>query len=155
MVMKIILTFFLICIFQFFNCQRLNDDIKFEKPDDSIKIRNIENLLSKSEIITQEECNEYALKKYGCIKDYVIIYLYENEPILIDKKNFNIIEEIRSDSTEKTSTFIKKTRIYITDWKNKKFIGKQMIKSLKGIIINDEEYLNKKDFEDIINSNYK
>ncbi|MCD9856611.1 hypothetical protein LUD75_17950 [Epilithonimonas sp. JDS] len=153
--MKTIFTFFLIYIFQFSNCQRLNDDIKFEKlnADDSIRINDIEKVLSKSKIINQAECNEYL--KYGCIKDYIIIYIYKNEPIFIDKKSFDIIQEMRSDGTEKTLNFITKTRIYITDWNNQKFIGKQMIKSQEDIRINNIQILDRKEIEDIINSNNK
>lgn len=152
--MKIIFTILSFCFFQFFTCQRLNDDIKFDDLDqiDSIKIENIKNLLSKSKIITKEECNRYALRQFGCIKEYTIVYLYENEPILVDAKNFNIINEMRSDSTEKTVTYISKTRTFITDWKNKKFISKQIIKDNKEVTINNPNFFSFIEIEGILNS---
>lgn len=81
--MKKALLLVIISIFNFHYTQSLNEDIVFENlsDEDKSQIEKINKLLPQSKIITKKECNQYALKQYGCIDNYTIIYLYNNRPI--------------------------------------------------------------------------
>ncbi|MFC5871327.1 hypothetical protein SAMN05443633_12118 [Chryseobacterium arachidis] len=145
----------MVSIFNLHYTQALNEDIVFENLADESKllIENINKLLPKAKIITKKECNQYALRRYGCIDNYTIVYLYNNKPILIDQKQFSSITAYISNGTEKESTYITKTRIYITDWENKKFIGKNILLSQEGKN-ESTPYLYKNEIEEII-KNYE
>lgn len=152
--MKGLFSIFVVFFINLYSSQRLNDDIEFRNLNkyDSLKIENIKYLLPKSKIISVAICNRYALKRFGCIEDYKIVYLYENQPILLDEKDFNIIEEMINNGSERSTTYISKKRTYITDWHNKKFISKQLTISKDGRKIYSNESMNKAEIEDIINS---
>ncbi|CAD7811455.1 hypothetical protein CHRY9390_02359 [Chryseobacterium aquaeductus] len=131
------------------------EDIIFENQtnEDTSQIEKIKKLLPQSKIIMIKECNQYALRQYGCIDDYTIVYVYNNKPILIDQKQFNFIRAYISNGTEKTSTYITKTRMYITHWEKSKFIGKKVNLSQEGKS-KSTPYLYKYEIENMIKQKF-
>ncbi|WP_288447722.1 hypothetical protein [uncultured Chryseobacterium sp.] len=147
--MKNFFILFFAVVFQLCLGQSLIEQIKFDHlgNDDRTKIEKINELLSQSIKLREENCNEYAMKYYGCILEYRMIYLYNNEPIAMDEAKFNRITAMNSDGTEKTNNYMTNTRTYILNWNDKKFVSKSAIISENGISVTDNFYLDKAEIE--------
>ncbi|RLJ32146.1 hypothetical protein CLU97_1592 [Chryseobacterium sp. 7] len=147
--MKNFFILFFIVAFQLCLGQSLIEQIKFDNlgNDERIKIEKINQLLPQSTKLREQNCNRYAMKYYGCILEYRMIYLYNNEPIAMDEANFNRITAMRSDGTEKTNNYMTNTRTYILNWNDKKFVSKSATISENGISMTDNFYLDKAEIE--------
>ncbi|AYM99938.1 hypothetical protein [Chryseobacterium sp. 3008163] len=144
--MKRILLIMMIGVVNIFSAQSLNENISFKNltQEENIQIEKIKGLLTQSKIIIIKDCK--LINYDNCIDEYTIVYLYNNKPVLIDQIEFSFIRAYVSNGTEETSNYITKTRIYITDWENSKFIGKTIRLSQHGKS-ESSPYLNKHEIE--------
>ncbi|MDW9381502.1 hypothetical protein [Chryseobacterium sp. JV558] len=150
--MKIFFIIFFAVAFQLCPSQSLIQQIKFDNVsnDDRIKIEKINQLLPQSKKLREQNCNEYAIKYYGCILEYRMIYINNDEPIAMDEAKFDRITAMNSDGTEKTNNYMTNTRTYILNWNDKKFVSKSATISENGISMADNFYLDKAEIERIM-----
>ncbi|MFZ4928007.1 hypothetical protein [Chryseobacterium sp. Mn2064] len=142
--MKIFLTLVWMGLCQICLGQSLIEHIKFDdlKAEEQLQIEKINQLLPQAEKIRQEKCNEYVTKYYGCIMEYKMVYVYNNQPIMMDESNFNRITNMYSDGSEGTNNFMSNTRTYILNWNEKKYISKRATLSRDGISVDRTYFLN-------------
>ena len=150
-------------VFNLISClyygQSLNNEIIFENlsAENEVFVKKANNLLSKSKIYVLRDCSpnsgyysdEKQLYKY-CIEDIIVVYVYENKPILIDSKKLNMTRAYISDGSESSTTYIEKSRIYIKDWNNRKYFGKNLYINQSGNSINENPSMDYELIESII-----
>ncbi|MGH1518132.1 hypothetical protein [Chryseobacterium sp. JK1] len=153
--MKKIILIILMNLCHFAFGQSLNNTITFEKQsvEDSLQIERINKLIPLSKFMIEEDCNYIGFSRDWCIKSYIIVYLYNNEPILVDQKEFSTIRAYLTDGSESSSSYVTKSRTYIVDWNNKKYIGKKVILNQNGTKAEYPSDFNRSFIEYIINRN--
>lgn len=133
--MKYFFILFFVGIFQMGMGQRLQDYIKFDKlsHEDSLEIKRIDKLLPLSKRIMMQKCNNEVLRRYGCILEYKQLYIYNDEPILMEEGKYNVVRAIYASGAEGSHNFMTQIKTYIVNWAERKLISGSVYLSKDGI----------------------